>query len=209
MKLLVLADATMRRELGEPVDQDLEITWAEDLALVNEDFQDGSCIDLLFKNSRARIEGLRKLNCSLVIVNSVVNTLDEIDNDFIRINGWPTFLLRNKVEAFSYHNPSKQQAEKLFSFFQKSMEWVSDVPGMVTARIVSSIINEAYFALEENVSSKQEIDVAMKLGTNYPYGPFEWSSLIGMNNIYELLNRLSLEKERYKPAGLLVKEAKA
>jgi 3-hydroxyacyl-CoA dehydrogenase len=42
------------------------------------------------------------------------------------------------------------------------------------------IINEAYFALEDNVSTKAETDIAMKLGTNYPYGPFEWGQLIGL-----------------------------
>ena len=48
-----------------------------------------------------------------------------------------------------------------------------DIPGFISARVVSMIINEAYFALEEEVSSKEEIDTAMKLGTNYPYGPFD------------------------------------
>ncbi len=64
-------------------------------------------------------------------------------------------------------------------------------------------INEAWFALEENVSSKEEIDVAMKLGTNYPYGPFEWASLIGIEKIFELLQKLSTYDKRYLPATLL------
>jgi 3-hydroxybutyryl-CoA dehydrogenase len=207
MKVLVLADAAMRRELGEPLGQDIELTWTEDLGLVNEDLRNGYCIDLLFQNNSDRIENLKKLNCSVIIVNSVIDTVAEIDKDFIRINGWPTFLLRERVEAsFQLEHP-KESAERLFSIFHKSIEWVPDVTGMVTARIVSSIINEAYFALEENVSGKEEMDIAMKLGTNYPYGPFEWASLIGVENIYRLLDRLSIEKERYRPAGLLRKEA--
>jgi 3-hydroxybutyryl-CoA dehydrogenase len=47
----------------------------------------------------------------------------------------------------------------------------------------------------------------MKRGTNYPYGPFEWSRLIGLKNIYELLVTLSGENKRYTPAPLLEKEA--
>ena len=69
------------------------------------------------------------------------------------------------------------------------------------------IINEAYFALEEEVSTKDEIDIAMKLGTNYPFGPFEWAERIGVENVYELLNHLSISNKRYKPSRLLQKEA--
>jgi 3-hydroxybutyryl-CoA dehydrogenase len=61
--------------------------------------------------------------------------------------------------------------------------------------------------LNEKVSTKEEIDVAMKLGTNYPYGPFEWSEKIGLKNIYELLFTLSRTSPRYEPAGLLKKVA--
>ena len=68
------------------------------------------------------------------------------------------------------------------------------------------IINEAYFALEDNVSSKAEIDTAMKLGTNYPYGPFEWASVIGTENILTLLQKLYLTDSRYKPSQLLITE---
>ena len=69
------------------------------------------------------------------------------------------------------------------------------------------IINEAYFALEDNVSSKTEIDTAMKLGTNYPFGPFEWVGLIGNKNVLALLQQLYATDSRYKPSELLIKEA--
>ena len=70
------------------------------------------------------------------------------------------------------------------------------------------IINEGYFAVEDNVSSKAEIDTAMKLGTNYPYGPFEWAELIGLNNILGLLQKLNLTDTRYQPSQLLMKAVK-
>jgi 3-hydroxybutyryl-CoA dehydrogenase len=78
---------------------------------------------------------------------------------------------------------------------------------MLSARVIAMIINEAYFALGEGVSSKQEIDIAMKLGTNYPYGPFEWSERIGLKNIYKLLQKLNSTSSRYTIALLLEKEA--
>ena len=75
----------------------------------------------------------------------------------------------------------------VLTMINKKAVTVSDEPGFIAARIISMIINEAYFAKAENVSSEKEIDVAMKLGTNYPFGPFEWARLIGIKNIYELL----------------------
>jgi 3-hydroxybutyryl-CoA dehydrogenase len=65
--------------------------------------------------------------------------------------------------------------------------------------VVSMIINEAFIALGENVSTREEIDTAMKLGTNYPYGPFEWAELIGVENIISLLNKLSEKDNHYQP----------
>jgi 3-hydroxybutyryl-CoA dehydrogenase len=49
----------------------------------------------------------------------------------------------------------------------------------------------------------EEIDTAMKLGTNYPYGPFEWGQRIGLTRIVSLLNVLSMTNARYKPANSL------
>ena len=88
-------------------------------------------------------------------------------------------------------------------FFEK-LQWqylpVEDVPGLVSARVVSMIINEAYFALGDDVSTKEEIDLAMKLGTNYPFGPFEWSTRIGLDKIAGLLQKLSITDGRYSVA---------
>ena len=84
---------------------------------------------------------------------------------------------------------------------------VADEPGLVAAKIIAMIINEAWFALGDGVSDKPAIDIAMKLGTNYPYGPFEWAEKIGLNNIYTLLQKLSLTDTRYQPSPMLVAAA--
>jgi 3-hydroxybutyryl-CoA dehydrogenase len=84
-----------------------------------------------------------------------------------------------------------------------SFQVVPDVKGMIAARVIAMIVNEAYFALGDDVSSKENIDTAMKLGTNYPLGPFEWSEKIGLHNILNLLTSLSEDDKRYLPAPLL------
>ena len=81
-----------------------------------------------------------------------------------------------------------------------------DEVGFVSARTIAMVINEAFFAIEDNVSSEQEIDIAMKLGTNYPFGPFEWASKIGLKNIYDLLSMLSKTDERYTVSVKLIEK---
>jgi 3-hydroxybutyryl-CoA dehydrogenase len=69
------------------------------------------------------------------------------------------------------------------------------------------IINESWYALNEEVSAKTDIDIAMKLGTNYPFGPFEWCTKIGEEKIIALLNELGKKNPRYLPAKLSEKKA--
>ena len=70
------------------------------------------------------------------------------------------------------------------------------------------IINEAYFALQENIASENDIDRAMMFGVNYPNGPFNWSQ--GKEQIFvELLQQLStLNTKRYEIAPKLLEAAK-
>ncbi|MEO6718846.1 MAG: 3-hydroxyacyl-CoA dehydrogenase family protein [Ferruginibacter sp.] len=141
-----------------------------------------------------------------VIKNAVDATLKGMKApiNVVRINGWSGFLKRSKWEVAGAINNAVQQ---IFSSLGKQPAIVVDEVGFVTARIISMIINEAYFALGENISTKEEIDIAMKLGTNYPYGPFEWAAMIGTEKVYSLLLKLSAQEGRYIPAPLLKEEA--
>lgn len=139
-----------------------------------------------------------------VFVHSVTATCSRLPAGAIRINAWPGFLGRSKVEVAATGAALEQVAPVM-----EALGWLyqpaPDIPGMVSGRVVASIINEAYFALAEAVSTCEEIDTAMKLGTNYPYGPFEWAEKIGVAEVYGLLREMSVTDERYTPAALLVK----
>ena len=93
----------------------------------------------------------------------------------------------------------KHATETAFSLFNKTIQWLPDEPGFVTPRVISMVINEAFISLKEGVSTEDEIDIAMKLGTNYPYGPFEWSNKIGIGNVNSLLQKLGATQKRYTP----------
>lgn len=76
--------------------------------------------------------------------------------------------------------------------------------GFIFPRTIVQIINEAYFALEEGVATKEDINRAMKFGVNYPKGPFEWSQ--GKENlVLLLLNELysKTADKRYLPSSLI------
>jgi 3-hydroxybutyryl-CoA dehydrogenase len=141
-----------------------------------------------------------------VIINSTATTLKEINapDNIYRINGWAGFLQRPLWEIAG---TNIKTLATLTQKLNKTLLAVADEPGLVSAKIIAMIINEAYFALGDEVSSKAEIDIAMKLGTNYPYGPFEWAQKIGIGNIYTLLQKLALTDTRYKPAPKLINEA--
>ncbi|HEU5463559.1 MAG TPA: 3-hydroxyacyl-CoA dehydrogenase family protein, partial [Candidatus Binatia bacterium] len=84
---------------------------------------------------------------------------------------------------------------------------VKDMPGLTFPRILSLIINEAARSLEEGVASAAEIDVAMRLGVNYPQGPLRWADQIGLDEVLAVLEGLhhATGDDRYRPAPLLAK----
>lgn len=208
MKIAVIAGEIERQELlAQGVKANVELQWVNSPEKVSSDTD--CCIDLLFNDDASRIQLLSSLDTLLIIINAVTITSDSLPDNFIRINGWSTFLKRDIIEACCSQESMKAKTEEVLACFNKKTSWTADKPGFVAARIISCIINEAYLALGENVSTKVEIDTAMKLGTNYPYGPFEWSRKIGLSDVYQLLKTMAVENERYKPAEELTKEVLA
>jgi len=137
-----------------------------------------------------------------VFINSVYITLKEMDTapNVVRINGWNGFLARSVWEVAGAIN---EPVLCVLKALKKKMIEVPDEIGFVSARVIAMIVNEAYFALEDNISTIEGIDIAMKLGTNYPYGPFKWATLIGADKIFKLLQKMSIQDKKYLPAPLL------
>ncbi|MFS0785648.1 3-hydroxyacyl-CoA dehydrogenase [Shouchella sp. 1P09AA] len=94
----------------------------------------------------------------------------------------------------------KQVAEKM----GKETVVINEFPGFVTSRMSALVGNEAFFMLQEGLGTPEEIDKAIKLGLNYPMGPFELGDLVGLdtrlNNLKYLHEKLG---EKYRPAPLL------
>ena len=199
MIVAMLADDDLKAEIiGKGYNNAVEVIWVDSiqsLRIIEAD----AYFDLLFENNIERIARLKFLLPKPLFVNAVITTGKELPEGFIRINAWPTMLKRKLVEvaAADGEEGSIKNIKYIFDMMGWEFQVVPDITGMITPRIISMIINEAWFSVSENVSTREEIDTAMKLGTNYPYGPFEWGEKIGLNYIRDLLNELQKTDMRY------------
>ncbi len=151
-----------------------------------------------------------------VFLNSAKISLGELSNlaehslkaEVFGFNGLPTFLNQKILEVSLLKPEHETHLKEICESLSIEYLLVDDRVGLVTPRVVCMIINEAYYTVQEGTATREDIDKAMKLGTNYPYGPFEWCSRIGIKHVYELLEALyeDTHDERYKICSLMKKE---
>ncbi len=119
--------------------------------------------------------------------------------------GLPTFINREILEVSLLKESDAMGLAEVCGKLGAAYEVVAEQAGMISPRVVCMIINEAYLTLEEGTATREDINLAMKLGTNYPYGPFEWAERIGLQNVVRVLDAAYRDggDERYKISPLL------
>jgi 3-hydroxybutyryl-CoA dehydrogenase len=127
------------------------------------------------------------------------------------VNAWPGCLDGPLWEMSVGHDAALDQLKRLSEALGFLFERVEDRVGLVTPRVMCMIINEAYLTLQEGTADRADIDLAMKLGTNYPGGPFEWAERWGLGEVSRMLHCLqsATGDPRYKRSKLLIEEALA
>ena len=158
---------------------------------------------------------------SVVVVNGLTTTATAAASMLGLQNVLATTFLRGVTPTAAHLEVSRaMQSDReaaedavalLGSIIGRPVEQVEDRLGLVSARVLAMIVNEAAFAVMEGVATATDIDTAMKLGTNYPTGPLAWADTIGHDTVVRLLDALYAEyhEERYRACVLLRQHARA
>lgn len=161
------------------------------------------------KNYPSAMNGAVFLDTSLVRLSSLLAQAPQLRHSAFGFCGLRTLVDRELLEVTVSAKTDRDRLDAVCQRLGTAYQVVSDQAGMVTPRVICMIVNEAYFTLEEGTASREDIDLAMKLGTNYPYGPFEWANRIGLSNVAKVLRAAEQDSgdERYRVCPLLDREA--
>src|ERR1043166_1505626 len=121
------------------------------------------------------------------------------------MNPVPVMKLVEVIRGIATSDETYARVQSLSDQLGKAALDCNDSPGFVSNRVLLPMINEAVFALYENVATRESIDGIMKLGMNHPMGPLELADFIGLDVCLAILNVLydGLGDPKYRACPLL------
>ncbi|HEY0261700.1 MAG TPA: 3-hydroxyacyl-CoA dehydrogenase family protein [Chitinophagales bacterium] len=180
----------------------------------DEDFEDYDVIfDLNFDDDNSNLSIYAAMKDKFVFVSAAKQSLAEavyqhdvkVKCKLFGINAIPAFANDGAWEVSLYRKFENDDLQKLGNELGVAFLSIEDRVGLVKPRVIFMIINEACYTLQEGTATIEDIDKSMKLGTNYPFGPFEWCDKIGITNVFETLVAIyeDTKDERYRICPLL------
>jgi 3-hydroxybutyryl-CoA dehydrogenase len=216
MNILVVGDADRYKELQQKGLAGHRVHWVQSPDEVSLPGHFDLVIDLVLDDAPAHAAVYAKAPAVPVWAGMVKSSLAELMHQYafsqgfniVACNWLPGFINRPVTEMAILDEEQREGMEALMQQLGWSYTLVQDAVGMVTPRVVCMIINEAYFTAAEGTASREDIDTAMRLGTNYPYGPFEWAQKIGIKHVFDVLTAVykATGDERYRVCELLQEE---
>ncbi|HET9096587.1 MAG TPA: 3-hydroxyacyl-CoA dehydrogenase NAD-binding domain-containing protein [Candidatus Baltobacteraceae bacterium] len=97
------------------------------------------------------------------------------------------------VDAHETSDDALELAQDVFESIGCGVALVENRAGLFLGRTIGSIVNEAVYVVQDEIASPEDVDLAMRLGTNYPRGPIEWGQEIGGDRIRRILQRLAAQ----------------
>ena len=123
------------------------------------------------------------------------------------MNPVPMMKLVEIIRGYSTSDETYRTIKSLAEKLGKVPVEVFDYPGFISNRVLMPMINEAIFALMEDVASAEDIDTVMKLGMNHPMGPLTLADFIGLDVCLAIMEVLynGFNDSKYRPCPLLKK----
>jgi 3-hydroxybutyryl-CoA dehydrogenase len=143
---------------------------------------------------------------SITKIASVTNRPDKVIGMHF-MNPVPIMRLVEIIRGISTSDEATNTILDLCRKFGKEPVEAIDSPGFISNRILCPMLNEAIFALQEGIGTREAIDTVMKLGMNHPMGPLTLCDMVGLDvvlSVMEILQR-DLGEDKYRPAYLLRK----